>query len=107
MYYRHSVIATQSLCRQLNWIIQLVFTVLLFSRKFLQFVNVRLASMKLVNTGNFYFQSDSTIHSSSSNFTEYHVTFVVKEKKDVIFLSDFGTCPTTFPSFRIATVKGL
>ena len=80
--------ATQS-CSQMhfcienckNSIIQSVFYIqfLLFSMKFLQFVSVRSASIKVVNTSNCS-QSDSTIHSSPSNFTEYHITIVVKDE---------------------------
>ena len=83
-----------------------LYTVLLFSKRFVQLVNVRSASIKLVNTGNFYSQSGSTIHSLSSNFIEHHVTVIVKEKY-VILLSDFGTCPTTSPFFQIMTAKGM
>ena len=89
-YYGHSVMPPDTfLCRQLNWIIWPVFYIqfYFFSEKFFLFVNVRSASIKLVNTGNFYSQSDSTIHSSSSNFTEYHVTVVVKEKRCDFFTS--------------------
>ena len=53
---------------------------LLFTKKLFQFVNVRLGSIKLVNTGNFYSQSNSMIHSLSSNFTEYHVTVIIKDE---------------------------
>ena len=66
---------------------------------------MRSATIKLVDTGNFHSQADSTIHSRSSNFTEYNITVIVK-KKDMVLLSDFGACPTTSPFFQTATMKG-
>ena len=56
-----------------------LYTILLFSKKFLHSVNVRSASIKLViKHRELPFPVRLTIHTSPINFTEYHVTVVVK-----------------------------
>ena len=59
-----------------------LYTSLLFSKKFLHFVNVRSASIKLIiNHRELPFPVRLTIHASFINFTEYHITVVVKETR--------------------------
>ena len=77
-----------------------------FRKKFFQFVDMRSATVKLVDTGTSIPQANSMIHSRSNNFTEYNITVIVK-KKDMVLLSDFRACPTTSLPFQTATAKGL
>ena len=49
----------------------------LLTNYLLQLLDMSLASIKLIDTGNLHPESDATIHSSPSDFAEYHVAVVL------------------------------
>ena len=49
----------------------------LFTNYLLQLLDMSLASIKLTDTGNLHPESDAAIHSSPSDFAEYHVAVVL------------------------------
>jgi len=49
----------------------------LFTNYLLQLLDMSLVSIKLIDTGNLHPESDVAIHSSPSDFAEYHVAVVL------------------------------
>ena len=56
----------------------------LFTIYLLQLLDMSLASIKLIDTGNLHPESDATIPSSPSDFTEYHVAIVLASNEHTI-----------------------